>query len=93
MWIVIAIMLLAIPLSFALENIRKEIEAMRAKKNKVDDQPEKQDKFDNWYLGNDKLIQEAENKKTIKEQKRQKKSKQFKIKNDTQKDNQNEFEI
>ena len=46
---------------------------MRGKKEKADQLENKEDKFDNWYLDNEKLMQEAEDKKNEKIIKKQQK--------------------
>lgn len=64
MWIILLILLLALPAAFALENIRKETHSMRVQKGKAKPETEnKEDKFDNWYMGNEKLMQQEKEKR------------------------------
>lgn len=74
MWKVIAIIALAFPLAFALENIRLEVRAIRQRRGKPV-KPEKTDeeKFDNWYLGNEELMKNVEEKRKEKRNKREEK--------------------
>lgn len=73
MWKVILILVLAFPLAFALEKIRVEVKTMKSAKAEKRVEPEevKEDKFDNWYMGNEKLMQQAKDEKLAKIQKKE----------------------
>ena len=63
MWKVVLIFVLAIPAAFALEQIRKEVHAMRVQKGKAKPETENKDeKFDNWYMDNEELMQQEKDK-------------------------------